>query len=347
MSEAHAALQRVLDRTVDGRRVFGAAACVATRDGQRRFAGGAGNLDATRAFFIASTTKLFVTALIMRLCQDGKLTLDSHAADFLPSELTERLLVYRDADYSRSLTIRHLLAHTSGLPDYFGDRRPDGRRLVDELLAGQDSAWSVEDVVRDIRQIKPPFRPGAKGKAHYSDTNFQLLGRIIETVLGVSFGQAVLTGICRPLGLERTYLYDDPTDTRPADLYFKAQRLRIPKAMASVGPDGGIVSTAEELLVFVRALFEGQLFDARLLDDVRDWRRIMFPLESGVGLMRFKVPWIFAPFGPRPELLGHSGLSGAFAFFAPARGVYLAGTVNQIHRPDLSFRLMLRLLGSI
>jgi len=53
-----------------------------------------------------------------------------------------------------------------------------------------------------------------------------------------------------------------------------------------------------------------------------------------------------SPLAPQPELLGHSGLSGAFAFNAPERGTYLAGTVNNLARPDRSYRLMLRLLGA-
>lgn len=51
------------------------------------------------------------------------------------------------------------------------------------------------------------------------------------------------------------------------------------------------------------------------------------------------------PFVSRPEFLGHSGLSGAFAFYCPEKELYLTGTVNEISRPDLSFRLMLKVVG--
>jgi CubicO group peptidase (beta-lactamase class C family) len=59
--------------------------------------------------------------------------------------------------------------------------------------------------------------------------------------------------------------------------------------------------------------------------------------------MRFKLPWYFSPFQRQPELLGHSGLSGAFALYAPARALYLAGTVNQLADRSASFQLMLQL----
>ena len=63
-----------------------------------------------------------------------------------------------------------------------------------------------------------------------------------------------------------------------------------------------------------------------------------------MGLMRFKLPRILSPLSDPPELVGHSGLSGAFAFFVPRDQLYLAGTVNDIARPDRSFRLMLELV---
>jgi hypothetical protein len=59
--------------------------------------------------------------------------------------------------------------------------------------------------------------------------------------------------------------------------------------------------------------------------------------------MRFRLPRIFSPFQAQPELIGHSGLSGAFAFYAPAKRTFITGTVNQLAYPDTSFRLMLKL----
>jgi hypothetical protein len=78
---------------------------------------------------------------------------------------------------------------------------------------------------------------------------------------------------------------------------------------------------------------------------MKQWNKIFFPLEYGIGLAKFKLPRIFSPFKPMPELLGHSGLSGAFAFYAPEKDVFLTGTVNQISNPDISYRLMLQLLN--
>ena len=220
----------------------------------------------------------------------------------------------------------------------------DGRR---RFRAGSGSAWLLDDVLDATRRIGPAFAPGTPGKALCSDSNFQLLGRVIESMSGRSYDEALRTEIIEPLRLERTWLYVDPADERPLPLRDGDHRLLIPRAMASFGPDGGVVATVDDLMRFLRGFFEGGLFDPTVLPGLQAWNRIFFPLQCGVGLARFKWPRLFSPLADQPELLGHSGLSGAFAFYAPARRTYLAGTVNNIARPDRSFRLMLALLGAL
>jgi D-alanyl-D-alanine carboxypeptidase len=63
--------------------------------------------------------------------------------------------------------------------------------------------------------------------------------------------------------------------------------------------------------------------------------------------MRLKLPRIFSPFKPVPELIGHSGISGAFAFYCPENDMHITGTVNQIHDPGLSYRLMIGILNKL
>jgi D-alanyl-D-alanine carboxypeptidase len=75
---------------------------------------------------------------------------------------------------------RHLISNTSGVTDYFFGKGPDGRKASDALLRGQDQAWPLERIVERVRTLRPRFRPGQPGKVHYSDTNFELLGRILE-----------------------------------------------------------------------------------------------------------------------------------------------------------------------
>jgi hypothetical protein len=117
--------------------------------------------------------------------------------------------------------------------------------------------------------------------------------------------------------------------------------------MTSFGPDGGIVAPADELMTFLRGFWEGRLFDPAVLAGLRTYRRIFFPLEAGVGHLRLRLPRVLSPFAAQPELVGHSGLSGAFAFLAESRGAYLAGTVNNVAKPSRSFRLMFSLLAAL
>ena len=261
--------------------------------------------------------------------------------------LVRGLHAHRGTDHTDRITVRHLLAHTSGLPDYFMGKDASGTSLEVRLRRGIDTAWTAEDAVDIARGMGPTFEPGHPGKALYSDTNFQLLGRIIEGATSRSFAEALRVEVIDPLGLADTWLFTGPDDDRPIPLRDGPSRLLIPHAMASFGPDGGIVATAADLMRFLRGFFEGRLFDPAVLHGLRTWNRIFFPLQYGVGLARFQWPRILSPLAAQPELLGHSGLSGAFAFWAPARGTYLAGTVNNIARPDRSFRLMLRLLQDL
>ena len=195
--------------------------------------------------------------------------------------------------------------------------------------------------------MKPAFRPGEKGKALYSDTNYQILGHLIETMSAKPIQTTLHKFIFGPLGLQKTYLYSDNQDTRPTPLYYKKNRLHMPLAMASFGTDGGIVSTSAELMTFLKAFFGGQFFPAENFVWMKQWNRIFFPLEAGIGLTRFKLPRIFSPFKAMPEFIGHSGLSGTVAFYVPEKDIYLTGTVNQIDNPERSFRLMLELINHL
>jgi CubicO group peptidase (beta-lactamase class C family) len=189
----------------------------------------------------------------------------------------------------------------------------------------------------------PLFAPGAKGKANYSDANFQLLGKIIETITQKSYSENCKEFIIQPLGLTKTYLYQDSTDKTPKTLYYKSKELIIPKAMTSFGADGGIVSTSTDLLIFIEAFFTGRMFPLTYIPELQEWNKIFFPMQSGIGIHLFKLPWLLNPTGAVPYFIGHSGLSGALAYYSPKENIFVVGTVNQVAHPDISFRTMIKL----
>lgn len=344
-TEKQKSFQAVLDKIVDGKKVFGTS--FALKKDEETWQGASGNLTLEQPYFIASTTKLFTTAIILQLRKEDKLSLEDKISKYIDASILSGLHVYKGKEYSQELTIRQLLSHTSGLPDYFQDKGTSGKSLEDELMAGNDQFWTVEQAIEKSKNISPLFAPGTKGKAKYSDANFQLLGKIIETITGKTYAENCKERIIQPLGLYKTYLYQDATDKKPKTLYYKDKEMQIPKAMTSFGADGGIVSLSADMLVFIEAFFTGKLFPLAYIDELQEWNRIFPPMRAGVGVHLFKLPWIFNPTGAVPYFIGHSGLSGALAYYSPKENIFIAGTVNQLAYNDISFRTMISLTMQI
>lgn len=338
-------LQAILDKTIDNKKVFGISFALKTNT--FTWQGSSGNISNDQAYFIASTTKLFTTAIILKLRAENQLSLDDKICNYLDEEILSGLHIYKGKDYSNDLTIKNLLSHTSGLPDYFQDKGSKGISLEDELINGNDQFWTFEQAIERSKAIEPHFAPSTKGKAHYSDANFQLLGKIIEKISNKSYADNCQDLLIKPLGLTKTYLYQDSTDKAPKTLYYKNKELDIPKAMTSFAADGGIVSTSSEMLVFIEAFFTGKLFPLAYIEELLVWNKIFFPMKSGIGIHLFKLPWIFNPFGTVPYFIGHSGLSGALAYYCPKEKIFIAGTVNQVAHPDISFRTMINLIQAV
>jgi CubicO group peptidase (beta-lactamase class C family) len=338
-------LQQLLLRCIDNRKIFGTSWCI--RHNEDTWCGAAGNLTSESPYFIASVSKLFTTAIILKLRENGLLHLSDKIVEILPSEMLDGLHVYKNISYTGQLTIQHLLAHTSGLPDYFQQKPPQALSFQDQLLSGSDRFWNLSQVLQLNKTMQPLFPPGASGKANYSDTNFQLLGAVIEHLCEKPYARVVHEWIVLPLELKHTYVYQDITDETPMHLYAKQNPLIIPKAMTSFGPDGGIVSTSPEMIRFLYAFFNGVFFPVAVIDTLKTWNRIFFPMQSGIGIHRFSLPWILNPFGTVPELIGHSGLSGALAYCNPAKNLYITGTVNQVAYPDTSFKLAIKLITTM
>jgi CubicO group peptidase (beta-lactamase class C family) len=344
-SEKEKLLQFVLDKAVDGKKVFGTS--FAFKKDTITWIGSSGNLSIDQPYFVASTTKLFTTTIILKLRAEGKLKLDDKISDYIDKSIISELHIYKGKDYSHELTIKHLLSHTSGLPDYFQGKGASGKSLENEITEGNDQFWTFEQAIERTKKMTPLFAPGTKGKANYSDANFQLLGKIIENITHKSYAENCRELIIQPLGLTKTYLYQDSTDKIPKTLYYKSNELNIPKAMTSFGADGGIVSTSTDMLIFIEAFFVGKLFPLSYIEELQEWNKIFFPLRSGIGIHLFKLPWIFNPTGAVPYFIGHSGLSGALAYYSPKENIFIVGTVNQVANPDISFKTMIKLTQQI
>jgi CubicO group peptidase (beta-lactamase class C family) len=299
-------------------------------------------------YFIASTTKLYVSALVMQLRAEGLLALEAPAASYLDRSVMSGIHVLRGVDSGDRITIGELLSHTSGIADYFEQRQRDGSTQIGKALQA-DFAWTFDNVLHIAKEeLTPKFAPSTPAKAFYSDTNYQILGAVVEAIAGASYEDALRQRILAPLALADTYPFTlgtlDRYDSVAAMLYGK-QRVAIPRAMASVRADGGMVSTAGDGLVFLEAFMTGRLFPRAYLDEMQSqWNEIFPPLQYGIGLMRFALPRYYTLGKKTPPMIGHSGASGAVLYYVPDFDLYVSGTVNQIKKRSLSYNLLTQLV---
>lgn len=216
------------------------------------------------AFRIGSITKMFTATVIIQLAEDGVLTLDDLLSLWLP-EVADQL------PYGDQITLRHLLTHTSGLFNvveneaYWAD-------LFTEATIDEDAGILTLDCVqrdphdtltRYVYGKDAYFEPGTGW--YYSNTNYTLLGMVIEIASDMPLAEAYRTHIYEPLGMTSTFLdcYEDTLiDVVHGYTGFGDTMADLTELHESIGwSAGGIVSTAPDLLTFARGLFGGELFD--------------------------------------------------------------------------------------
>ncbi len=331
-------LQALIDAERARPKTHGVILRVSSGDGRLDFKGSAGAAAPDTRFAIASITKMFTAVLIMQLADEGRLSLDQTAQSILTDVSLSGVHVVKGVDHGPTLTVRQLLHQTSGLADYYESD------LAADLKAGKDRSYGLNDVLRMTRALPPQAMPGV-GRSYYSDTNFQLLGAIIEAVTGQTYDQALQSRICGPLGLQQTRVLQGADVGMP--IYHGTRKLQVPQILTSMAADGGIISTLDEMLVFLAAFMRGQLFAPQNTAHMRQWNRLFFPLRYGYGLMRIKLPRWMTLFRATPELIGHTGANGSFALHAPEQDIYLIGTFNQTDDPRRPIGFVLRVLDLI
>lgn len=303
------------------------------------------------AIYIASVTKLYTTTVIMLLYEQGALSLNDPMAKFLPENLIRGINVENGKDYSREITIGELLSHRSGIADYYTEKAKDGRTLAEWLRDDAERAWTVEQTIARARDDLPPHFPPGAG-TFYSDTNFQLLGKVIEAVTGKPLDAAYEDFLLRPLGLEHTWLVGHRRAQlaaldAPADVFHGDRNITRSRSNGAYWADGGIVSTARDMIVFLQALNGGLIVRRDTLRLMHQWHRWEFPIQYGYGTMYFSLPWLIRTVTGFKPLWGHSGSTGSFLYYAPDLDLYMAGTIDQTESKVKPFVLMLRVMRAI
>lgn len=286
---------------------------------------------------MASVTKLFTTTGILALLQEGRISLDDKIMKYLGENIIKGLHLFKGQDYSSDLTIAHLLFQTSGLPDFY----LDGRGAIFSRVKQGDFSYVFDDELCWIKSMKPMFAPATKNKAYYTDANFDLLGKIIEAVNGSTLQQAYQKYIFTPLDLKHSYLASGQEDFVP-HTYYKNEKLERPCFIRSCYASGGGVTTARELMVFLKAFYGGMLFDKAMSTDLSVSNRIQmsfYPIRYAGGYMKVYASY---PFGSKVTLIGHCGSTGSFAFFCPEKDLYFVGDLPQIASAGGGVRLAMR-----
>ena len=249
------------------------AALAAVTDSKGESAGvavGKGNLETGQAppmdgeVRIGSNTKTFVAVVVMQLVQEGKVGLDEPIETYLPG------LIRGEGNDGSKITVRQLLQHTSGLPDYTDTTpgRSDIFQIKDHYIPPRD--------LLDTALGKPAaFEPGTQWA--YTNTNYVVLGMLVERVSQRPVGEQIDQRIVKKLGLSHTY-FPAPGDrsikgTHPQGYHLSAGGKL--EDMTEMDPAwawaaGAMVSTPSELNTFFQAVFDGRLLTQSSIDEMKN-----------------------------------------------------------------------------
>lgn len=332
-------IEKICNRVIKSKHIHESVVLVENSSGDFSCKWEYGGKDIDAPLLMASITKWFTAACILVLQEKGKLSLDDKLSAYFDSSLWTGLHIYHGQEYSSKLTITNLLFQTSGLPDAF----EEGKHSLKKQLIREDMQVSFDEMIEWTKQLEPHFAPGTAGKAYYADINFDMLGKIIETVTDCPLAEVFKTFIFDPLGLEKTYL-PSGDDFIPA-VYYKEVALSRPNFIKSCAASGGAISTARELMVFLKASIDGRLFHKDVFEQLKKWNKLqlaMYPIQYGGGLMCIPLGGLGNLFMGKGELVGHDGSTGSFAFYYPEKDVFFVGDVNQMAKP-IGIRLAMQL----
>lgn len=336
-------LNKILVNTYDEKKVFNATINIANEDNELIWRGEVGAAKEIKSFAIASITKMFTAAVIFILVEKKKISLDDPIGKYISNDILKGIHIVKGKEYSDLITIRQLLCHTSGLADYYTEKSKYHNAFSQEVFE-KDYEITFQEILDRTRKLKPHFINGTKAKAYYSDLNFELLGEVIKKVTGQSLVSLYDEYLIKPLELKSTYLCTRNTDSF-TPIYWGNKKINRPLVISSQPASGGIISTSDDLIRFLIAFYQGNLFPKRYIDN-NNWNKLQwFPLEYSMGMMRCKMSRLMSPFIPAPEILGHSGSTGSFAFYCPVKKVYIAGTLNQVKKNP--FQIIYSMLNCI
>jgi D-alanyl-D-alanine carboxypeptidase len=309
------ALQAALEAVVESPATpFRGAVLAVGRPGEPTWTGAAGvaDLESLEAltpdarFRAGSIAKPFAATVALQLVEEGAFGLEDPVRGLLDAEVADRL------GLDERITLRMLLNHTSGIPDWIDEE------VIGTIAADIRRVWDVHEFL-DLAAAKPrTFQPGTAWS--YSNTNYNLIELIIEHATGRDWRAEVTSRVLGPLGMVDTVL-PDPGDVGIAGAFMHGYGLvdgalidlsHVDPSMAGAAGGGALVTTAADLTTFLDALLTGGLFrDPATLAAMTEFVDAPYAggqVGYGLGLQQFILP-------DGSEAIGHGGsTAGYFAF---------------------------------
>lgn len=227
-------------------------------------------------FRIACITKMFVSTVIVQLMSEGRIEFDRPIEDYLPGLLPE----------GRRITVRNLLQHTSGLYNHADSFQRPGQRFLQDRYRHFEAREMV--AIAAARPLN--FEPGTTFE--YSNTNYLMLGLLINEVTGRTYAEEIKDRILVPLGLKDTLLPgEDPKIAGPhahGYMKIKGESVDVTEMNPSEACSAGeMISTTADLDRFMVALVTGRLVDERGFKEMKttvppEW--VKLPMSNGYGL---------------------------------------------------------------
>lgn len=313
--------------------------------------------DLNLPFHSASVGKLMTATLIITLVEEGRFSLTDPLGSLLPATDVTGLPAAPGVDVGADVTVEHLLTHTSGVPDFFEPPRgTDTAASFRHIGTKRDRIWRPAELLDQARDLPPIGRPGER--FHYADTGYFLLGRIAEEAAGRRFCALLRERVLEPSGMVNASTPYDP-DEAPEDLaeldvapfWIGDHELSRARAISLDWAGGNIVSTAQDLVAFQRALHGGRLISRAHVEYLaRPRRRFRRGIHYGAGTMTLRFGELLPPLmRGLPEPVGHNGFWATHMFYYPAQDAHVVLNFHSNRRMNASFMAharIARLIGA-
>lgn len=245
-------------------------------------------------------------------------------------KLLSGLHLYNGVDCSSTISLHHLLSHSSGLRDYFsGDER-----FLSFVLEHPLQSWDWKGVMGKYFEFglhkKPAFIPGEG--FHYADTNYLLLAVLIKQITGKTLHQVYREKMISPLGLTDTYLefYEMPDEIKPVVYPFYGIHSLEKVATSFDWGGGGLVSTMNDLDIFIRSLMKGVLFKKpETLDLMLQVQNQKPSTESTGRLFHYGLGIQKKDFSGF-SFFGHNSAYGSMLYYEPEKDISIILSLNQL-----------------